>query len=282
MTPTFVVGGESSFVRTKIARQLSRHDMDVVGHWDWKRKRLVPIPKESEAVFVVTDMCSHRINDRTVAEAQKRKLPIIYGQRKYAENQKRLTAAGFPIVVTMEKEMPILPRGLKASLYQQAIAEDMSRDHDAVYERVEALCAEAKGGPYDPPVPGRSLVSVARAALGIAWARGRTKRDGSRTISVDLLRYETECATLGVHPYYPPGVIQITPKTGPEPKPQPAPEPQPKKPAVVLPDGLTQEFADILAMLRDEMLECDIQNLSITPDGVTFERVVIVTGTYDG
>ncbi len=87
MTPTFVVGGESSFVRTKIARQLSRHDMDVVGHWDWKRKRLVPIPKEAEAVFVVTDMCSHRINDRTVAEAQKRKLPIIYGQRKYAENQ---------------------------------------------------------------------------------------------------------------------------------------------------------------------------------------------------
>jgi hypothetical protein len=121
---------------------------------------------------------------------------------------------------------------------------------------------------------------------------------------VNTGQYEMQCASLNVDPYYPPGVIKVLPEFEKEPStfsafsgmqkgkgispsemgivPPDSPKAKEKKPVVVLPDGLTQEFADILAMLRDEMLECDIQNLSITPNGVTFERVVIVKGTYDG
>ncbi len=295
-TPTFVAGGEKSFVENKIAGQLSRHGLRVAGHWDWKRRRSMPIPDEVEVVFVITDMCSHTINDRVVAAAQKRKLPVIYGQRKYAANQERLTAAGYPPVTLQEPTMQTVPKELRRDLYRKAIAEDMSRDHDAVYEALTSLCEVAKGGPYAMSDLNRSYVSNIRGSMGISWARGRARSDGTRLITVHVGQYEDACSELGIAPHYPVGAVrqgleQAEPAKDPKPAPpkvapmkaEPAPVPKAKpEPTIKLPAGWTQEFADILVMLRDEMAECDIQSLSITPDGVTFERVVIVRGTYDG
>lgn len=300
MIATFVVGGESSFVQSKITQQLLRHNMSVVGHWDWKRKRVVPIPIDAEAVFVITDMCSHRSSDKTITEAQKRKLPVIYGQRKYAENSLRLTTAGFPAIpveTTPENVMPIVPAGMRFAVYKLAIAQDMTRDHHAVHERAEELCLALEDGPFDLGVPRRGDVSRSRGALGVAWSPGRPRADGTRAITVDVVQFETECANLGIVPHYPEGVSQIPPAFDkievvavpePEPEPEPAPAPEVRVPEpngvgkVMLPEGWSQELADIIGMLRDEMQQCDMKSLSVTPDGTTFQRVVIVEGTYDG
>ena len=95
MIPALVIGGEQSFVLDKLAPNLARHNIEILDVWPWD-KEAGSVPEQTEMMFFLTDMMSHRHNDAAKAEAVKRNIPVVYGVRKWSISQKRLMEAGFP------------------------------------------------------------------------------------------------------------------------------------------------------------------------------------------
>lgn len=219
MKSTLVIGGEKSFVETKLASQLRAHGLRIDKAWTWD-KQAGTFPDQTEVVFVLTDMAGHRLNDPAVDEAKSRNIPIIYGGRKYAHNIERLTTAGFPVMSTPKETVDMstvlrkapalpsfptvqaaLPLPIKHSPRVAALGTGTLR---TMYDRFLPYLAQNPGASnkglaevFDFPYgscgePGR----CARETLGLTL----DKMSGNMAMLIDRPVYEAVCAAIGVQP----------------------------------------------------------------------------------
>jgi hypothetical protein len=97
MRAALVVGGQDRFIQTRIVPRLAAHGLDVVASWPVDKEPRDTLP-QVDAVYFVTDMMSHRHNDKVKAMAQRAGIPIIMGLQKWSVTRQRLIDAGFPPV----------------------------------------------------------------------------------------------------------------------------------------------------------------------------------------
>jgi hypothetical protein len=218
-------------------------------------------------------MVGHDLNNAAVLEARERGLPVIMGCRKWAMNVDRLEKAGFPLLLS-PTPIPVLPQPKETSVSQHqldnlyAVYETVMRDMhhlsgDEIYAEVKSRCAHMG---LNPGAKRPDLMSRVRKALGVqnpnmAIPRPRASKKAAPVAAPLLVTVPTT--------EVPPEVLAATPANL-----------QPSKPLPPPPEGAT-EIKDLVKLLRIVMAEENITHLSVSPDGVTFRRVVIEEGTFD-
>lgn len=94
-----VVGGEASFVMSKLSKSLQKHGIQVASHLDWTTSRAPKsLPTGVDLVYICTDMVGHNLSEPCMNLARDADIPYVNGTRKWAESVARLTQAGFPLL----------------------------------------------------------------------------------------------------------------------------------------------------------------------------------------
>jgi len=105
-----VVGGEGSFVMSKLAKSLRRHGIRVTDHVDWYASRPPQrLPSAIDLVYICTDMVSHKLSEPCMNLARQSGIPYVNGTRKWAESVTRLAQAGFPMLAVVEEHLQDVP-----------------------------------------------------------------------------------------------------------------------------------------------------------------------------
>lgn len=105
-----VVGGEGSFVMSKLAKSLLRHGIRVTEHLDWYESRPPRrLPTAIDLVYICTDMVSHKLSEPCMNLARQSGIPYVNGTRKWAESVTRLAQAGFPMLAVAEEHLEDVP-----------------------------------------------------------------------------------------------------------------------------------------------------------------------------
>jgi hypothetical protein len=295
MTQTLVVGGEASFVKSKLTPQLARHGLTVASHWEWMKEKGA-FPDATEAVFILTDMAGHHLNDAAKNQALPKGIPIIYGVRKHAVNIQRLTKAGFPLLPTTTTTPETEPM---ATLNHSSRAKSLRGEARSIYDRVLFLLAAT------PSMSNRALsesLNVPYGSTGEPARAGRetlgiTDENGGQSVKINRPTYEAACAALGVAPvsgsHYPKSYSTAVPPTAtpapvlaaalvspppaPTPVAAPAPKPAPAPAPAPVPRDDNADLKDLVSLIRAEMGKRNITQLIVTPDGVEATKVVTVT-----
>lgn len=268
LVPILIVGGEHSFIVDKLSPQLLRHGLQTATHWEWRRKAGA-FPDTTKLVFVLTDMVGHVLNNAAVLEARERGLPIIMGCRKWAMNVDRLEKAGFPLLSLTpalpqpSEEIPMLDHEILYATYEAVMRDMHHLTADAVYAEVQKRC---QGLGINAGAKRPDLMSRARKALGVQ----------NPNMAISRPRASKKAAPV-VAPVVPVPPSEVPPKAVVA---KPANLQPPKHPIPGSPEGAT-EIKDLVKLLRIVMAEENITHLSVSPDGVTFRRVVIEEGTFD-
>ena len=99
MWNALVVGGEPSFVMSKLSKSLQKHGIQVTSHLDWTTSRAPKtLPTGVDLVYICTDMVGHNLSEPCMNLARDADIPYVNGTRKWAESVARLTQAGFPLL----------------------------------------------------------------------------------------------------------------------------------------------------------------------------------------
>lgn len=94
-----VVGGEPSFVMSKLSKSLQKHGIQIASHLDWTASRPPKsLPTGVDLVYICTDMVGHNLSEPCMNLARDADIPYVNGTRKWAESVARLTQAGFPLL----------------------------------------------------------------------------------------------------------------------------------------------------------------------------------------
>jgi len=114
MKRALVVGGQHSFVKSKLSKSLARHGIEIAQHWAWDRAKPPAVwPKNLDLIYICTDMVSHKVATPAVEYCRSTGIPYVNGTRKWAESIVRLTGAGFPLVDPSDSLAEILDEHLK-------------------------------------------------------------------------------------------------------------------------------------------------------------------------
>jgi len=275
--PVLVVGGEPSFVKAKLGQTLQRHGLHVKSHWRWRRKRLPSALPAVRAVYVLTDMCGHSLNDIAVTMAKKKGVPVIYGTRKWAESSQRLVAAGFPLtkrrlpkavkeIVDMSTPaQPKRPRGRPPSPHRE--------ERKRVYKA--ALKAE----------PSLNNPDAHRVATELLVEEGASCRAAEEIMSKSprprLLREVRQELDLPVRDR----TLQTRRKPHPQessPLPSAIDTPREKIPSErsELPDWWDGDIVSAIEMMREQMSASNVISIEITADSIRWKRAVIEEGVF--
>jgi hypothetical protein len=285
MKSTLVVGGEASFVNSKLAPALAQHGLRVDANWPWDKEKGA-FPDATEVVFVLTDMAGHRLNDAAQTVAQQRSLPIVYGVRKWALNVARLEKMGFPLIQSTDKEpieMPKTEYDYEPMYY--SVGEKRKQDYLKVLTALAAL----------PSASNRTLesfVDIPRGSLsGLAEAcrknLGVENGHNNKYVTLDRAKYEWWCARLHVTPVKGDRLDKVLTDVAPDPvvAPEPvvvAPAPKPVVVPAPAPKPLAdemQDFRDLVNLLRSEMAKRNITRLVVTPENVDVTKTITVNET---
>ena len=127
-----VVGGEQSFVMSKLSKSLQKHGIQVSSHLDWTTARAPrSLPTGVDLVYICTDMVGHNLSEPCMNLARDAGIPYVNGTRKWAESVARLSQAGFPL----------LPLTTKLAASQVEIVDDVE---EAPTQQEAAPIAEAE------------------------------------------------------------------------------------------------------------------------------------------
>jgi hypothetical protein len=278
MKSTLVVGGESSFVTSKLAPALAQHGLRVDANWPWDKEKGA-FPDSTEVVFILTDMAGHHLNDAAKFVAQQRNLPLVYGVRKWTLNVSRLEKMGFPLIQSSDKE----PTDMPAPKYDYepmyySVGEKRKQDYLKVLTALAVL----------PSASNRALeafVDTPRGTLsGLAEAcrknLGVENGHNNKYVTLNRAKYEWWCHSLNVNPVKGERLDKVAGETAPEPVVAPVPKPvAPPPPAPKPASDEMRDFKDIVNLLRAEMVKRNITRLVVTPETVDATRVVTVNET---
>lgn len=278
MKSTLVVGGESSFVTSKLAPALAHHGLRVDANWPWDKEKGA-FPDATEVVFILTDMAGHHLNDAAQVVAQQRSLPIVYGVRKWALNVARLEKMGFPAIQSPDKE----PTDMPAPKYDYepmyySVGEKRKQDYLKVLTALAVLPSASNRGL-------EAFVDIPRGTLsGLAEAcrknLGVENGHNNKYVTLDRAKYEWWCRSLNVPPVKGDRLDKVVGETASEPAVAPEPVvPPPPPPAPKPPSDEMRDFKDIVNLLRAEMVKRNITRLVVTPETVDATRVVTVNET---
>jgi hypothetical protein len=306
MKSTLVVGGEASFVASKLTSALAQHGLRVDANWPWDKEKGA-FPDATEVVFILTDMAGHHLNDAAQAVAQQRSLPIIYGVRKWALNVARLEKMGFPILPstmpspepapapepTETETMPAITYDYDSDYHE--MGEKRKKDYQEVLRELAKNPAMSNRGLEDPTnIPRGTVTGLAESArktLGIANGYN------NKYVTLDRPRYAWWCEKLGVTPVENDALPKVTvpgekkivrktrPATVPPPiyrKPEPVPAPVATPVSVPVPETPRDENADLkdlVGLIRLEMVRRNITKMVVTPENVEVTRLVVTTET---
>jgi hypothetical protein len=272
MKSTLVVGGEASFVTSKLAPALAQHGLRVDANWPWDKEKGA-FPDATEVVFVLTDMAGHRLNDAAQVIAQQRSLPIVYGVRKWALNVARLEKMGFP-ALNREQETMTYSHDSAYSRLGEKGRQDYTKVMHALLESpglTNSALMEATGFPKGTIAV---LANMARNTMGV------TTSAGNLPVTLERDRYEYWCKKYEVAPVEGTQIAKVGSVAPKVVTPEPAPAPRQAFTPVALPKPKPtdemQDFRDIVNLLRAEMEKRNITRLVVTPEGVDATRVVTV------
>lgn len=294
---TLVVGGEHSFVLDKLTPQLRRYGLSVDAHWEWRR---LPgaFPARTEVVFLLTDMMGHTLYDRAKKDATSRNVPVVLGVRKWAINAARLEKAGFQEVAETvtppppPQEEPVsysknIEQAPLYQLYEQIVVDTPDITNAAAYE--EAKKRGAATG-LDVGKDRSDLLAMIRRNLGVSLPRGPKALPalGFARVEAEVVAVAPEAVRAAVRraDYVARSVKRLATVAA-------------KKAAlgateplfsfedaaiVVAPDPVPtahDALRDAVGRVRAAMLAVGLTHLTVTPESVTYKKMVVVEGSFD-
>jgi len=313
-----VVGGEESFVKSRLSQSLAKHNIGIEGHLDWSLRRPPrQLPAGVDLVYICTDMVGHNLSEPCMNMARDAGIPYVNGTRKWAESATRLTKAGFPLLPASATTVAALPikeivetqpeaevavqAPIETSSDRAAVTADTHKEDQTMSKTANAFIpTNLKQREYilalirNPTQTNAEIWADISGSPHLAgckldemrckWARIQlgitvTRISSTRFVNIDRDKFADTAIAVGANDCKIPDPQYVIPVSGA--LVVTTPEPTPSAPVVeAKPEAkAATSLVDAIRALREAMKGEGYIELVVTQDEVKFKRIQILEGT---